>query len=150
MAVETPPAADAPVDETKTPLTFEVVLKSLTEQFAKESQERSDFNSKQFVTYADFRNDEPHGWSVGGQSMSEPASRNGDFIVQPEGDTVLQSILPAGRYTHSLSSKLNGTLRSPVLPVGKKYISFQVLGQRSSAVRLVSNNCQLNYANYRA
>ena len=150
VAVETPPAADAPVDETKTPLTFEVVLKSLTEQFAKESQERSDFNSKQFVTYADFRNDEPHGWSVGGQSMSEPASRNGDFIVQPEGDTVLQSILPAGRYTHSLSSKLNGTLRSPVLPVGKKYISFQVLGQRSSAVRLVSNNCQLNYANYRA
>jgi hypothetical protein len=58
--------------------------------------------------------------------------------------------LPAGCFTHALSDKLNGTIRSPVLPVGKKHISFQVLGQRSSAVRLVSNNCQLNYKNYRA
>src|SRR5207244_9366404 len=31
----------------------------------------------------------------------------------------------------------------------RKYISFQVLGERASAVRLVSNNCQLNYRNYR-
>ncbi len=150
VAVETPPVADAPVDPAKPRPTFEEVWKSLTEQFAKESQERNDFNSKQFVTYADFRENEVPGWSVGGQAMTEPVSRNGDFIVQTEGDNVLQSILPAGRYTHALSSKLNGTLRSPVLPVGKKYISFQVLGQRSSAVRLVSNNCQLNYANYRA
>jgi hypothetical protein len=37
-----------------------------------------------------------------------------------------------------------------VIPAGKKYLSVQVLGQRSSAVRLVSNHCQLNYANYRA
>ncbi len=150
VAVDTPPPAEAPVDATKPRPTFGDVWKSLTEEFAKESQERADFNSKQFVTYADFRENDVPGWSVGGQAMTEPVSRNGDFIVQTEGDNVLQSILPAGRYTHSLSSKLNGTLRSPVLPVGKKYISFQVLGQRSSAVRLVSNNCQLNYANYRA
>ena len=150
VAVETPPAADAPVDPAKSRPTFDEVWKSLTEQLAKESQERTDFNSKQFVTYADFRENDVLGWTVGGQSMTEPVSRNGDFIVQTEGDNVLQSILPAGRYTHALSSKLNGTLRSPVLPAGKKYISFQVLGQRSSAVRLVSNNCQLNYANYRA
>ena len=150
VAVDTPRAAEAPVDVTKPQPTFVDVWKSLTEQFAKDSQEQSDFNSKQFVTYADFRENDVSGWSVGGQAMTEPVSRNGDFIVQTEGDTVLQSILPAGRYTHALSSKLNGTLRSPVLPVGKKYISFQVLGQRSSAVRLVSNNCQLNYANYRA
>jgi hypothetical protein len=37
-----------------------------------------------------------------------------------------------------------------LLPAGKQFISFQVLGRRSSALRLVSNNCQLNYANYRA
>ena len=150
VAVDTPPAADAPVDATKPRPTFEEVWKSMTEEFARELQERSDFISKQFVNYADFRENDVPGWSVGGQAMTEPVSRNGDFIVQTEGDTVLQSILPAGRYTHTLSSKLNGTLRSPVLPVGKKHISFQVVGQRSSAVRLVSNNCQLNYANYRA
>jgi hypothetical protein len=63
---------------------------------------------------------------------------------------LLRAILPAGVYTHVLSEKLNGTLRSPPLTAGKKQISFQVVGQRSSAVRLVSNNCQLNYKNYRA
>ena len=47
------------------------------------------------------------------------------------------------------SEKLNGALRSPVMAAGKKFISFQVLGERASAVRLVSNNCQLNYRNYR-
>jgi hypothetical protein len=35
-----------------------------------------------------------------------------------------------------------------VLRPGKKHISFHVAGLRSSAVRLVSNNCQLNYKNY--
>src|SRR5205814_908108 len=50
---------------------------------------------------------------------------------------------------HLLSDKLNGTLRSPGLP-HKKYLSFHVLGCKTSAVRLVSNNCQLNYANYKA
>ncbi len=44
---------------------------------------------------------------------------------------------------------MNGTLRSPILS-GGKHISFQVCGQHSSAVRLVANNCQLNYRNYRA
>jgi len=80
---------------------------------------------------------------------SDPG-RSGDFALHPEGDTLVRAVLPAGRFTHVLSDKLNGTLRSPVLSVGKKHISFQVLGQRSSAVRLVSNNCQLNYKNYRA
>src|SRR6185295_11741450 len=64
--------------------------------------------------------------------------------------TVVKAVLPAGFHTHTLSERLNGTLRSPVLPNGKKYVSFHVLGRRSSAVRLVSNNCQLNYRNYRA
>ena len=82
--------------------------------------------------------------------MHDESSRSGDFVVQTDGESIVQTILPAGRFTHAISSKQNGTLRSPVLPAGKKYISFQVLGQRSSAVRLVSNNCQLNYANYRA
>ena len=72
------------------------------------------------------------------------------MILNPEGDMLLKVVLPAGCFTNALSDKLNGTLRSPLLPQGKKHISFQVMGQRSSAVRLVSNNCQLNYKNYRA
>ena len=90
------------------------------------------------------------GWQIGGQALRNDSGRSGDFALHPDGDALVRAVLPAGCFTHVLSDKLNGTLRSPVLPVGKKNISFQVLGQRSSAVRLVSNNCQLNYKNYRA
>ncbi|GDY06897.1 hypothetical protein LBMAG52_03830 [Planctomycetia bacterium] len=92
----------------------------------------------------------PDGWHIGGQALRVDPRRGGDFALHPDGDALVRAVLPAGSFTHAVSDKLNGTLRSPVLPLGKKNISFQVLGQRSSAVRLVSNNCQLNYKNYRA
>jgi hypothetical protein len=129
---------------------FAAAWKQLAEQFANEDRERTEFNQSQFVTFADFRQDNVADWQIGGQTMHELASHSGDFAVHSEGETVVRAILPAGRFTHALSDKLNGTLRSPVLPSGKKHISFQVIGQRSSAVRLVSNNCQLNYKNYKA
>lgn len=130
----------------------------LSEQYAKEDRERTEFNRTQFVTFADFRTIDAAGektasgenWQIGGQALRSSPGRSGDFAVHPDGDVLIRAVLPAGCFTHALSEKLNGTLRSPVVPLGKKNISFQVLGQRSSAVRLVSNNCQLNYKNYRA
>ncbi len=126
----------------------------LTERYAKEDRDRTEFNRTQFETFADFRgvarSPSVAGWQIGGQALRNDPGRSGDFALHPDGDALVRTVLPAGCFTHSLSDKLNGTLRSPVLPLGKKNISFQVLGQRSSAVRLVSNNCQLNYKNYRA
>jgi len=123
---------------------------TLAERFAKERDQRAKSNAEQYTVFADFRGGAFPEWRVGGQAFRTKPTRSGDFALHAEGDVIVRSILPAGAYTHSLSEKLNGTLRSPVLPLGKKHISFQVLGRRSSAVRLVSNNCQLNYKNYRA
>ena len=122
----------------------------LREEFTVQDQERREFNRARFADFADFRRGSWGGWDVGGQGLRDLETRSGDFVVQADGDRLLAALLPAGCFTNRLSARLNGTLRSPVLPSGKKFISFQVLGQRSSAVRLVSNNCQLNYANYRA
>lgn len=139
--------------------------KQLSEQFAKEDRERSEFNRTQFVTFRDSRPIATASstvadatvelpvavdWQIGGQGLQDGPSPSGNFAIHTDGESLVRAILPAGRFTHLLSDKLNGTLRSPVLPLGKKHISFQVVGQRSSAVRLVSNNCQLNYKNYRA
>jgi hypothetical protein len=149
-------AADTPATpevnpETKVRSTSEV-WQALVQQFTKEEIERTEFNQTKFVPFADFRQYRPQDgqtlqdlgvtsdWKSGGQAMTEGASFSGDFVVSLEADTIVQAILPTGRFTHSLSSKLNGTLRSPVIPAGKKYLSVQVLGQRSSAVRLVSNH----------
>ena len=129
---------------------FAAGWRALAERTAKEDRERAEFNRTHFVTFADFRAGGDAGWQVGGRGLDGPPGRSGDLAIQPEGDAVVRAILPAGRFTHALSGRLNGTLRSPVLPPGKAFISFQVLGQRSSAVRLVSNNCQLNYKNYHA
>ncbi|MFM9963829.1 MAG: PSD1 and planctomycete cytochrome C domain-containing protein [Planctomycetaceae bacterium] len=148
-------------------VTFPIEWKKLAERFAKEDRERAEFNQSQFVTFGDFRSavgspasenfkelqaSRPHhsDWQIGGQGLMDTPSPSGDFTLHPDGDALVRAILPAGHFTHALSDKLNGTLRSPVLPLGKKHISFQVIGQRSSAVRLVSNNCQLNYKNYKA
>lgn len=132
------------------PTKFVPEWKKLAEQIIKEDRERTEFNQSHFTTFADFRADQVPDWQIAGQGLQGPAGKSGDFVVQPDGDMLVQSVLPAGRFTHSLSDKLNGTLRSTVIPAGKKKISFQALGQHSSAVRLVSNNCQLNYMNYKA
>jgi hypothetical protein len=124
--------------------------KKVADQYTAEEQQRRDFNEREFVTYADFTRGEAAGWQVGGQGLRAGASGSGQFVLHPEGAALVKAVLPAGCYTHLASEKLNGTLRSPVLPAGKKNISFQVCGQRSSALRLVSNHCQLNYKNYKA
>jgi hypothetical protein len=132
------------------PAKFAPEWKKLAEQIGKEDTERTEFNQTQYTTFADFRADQVPDWQIAGQGLQGPAGRSGDFVIQPEGEALIRSVLPAGRFTHSLSDKLNGTLRSTVIPTGKQRISFQVMGHHSSAVRLVSNNCQLNYMNYKA
>lgn len=126
------------------PSAFMAEWKKLAEQW-----ERSTAAGKGFVPFCDFRGGGLAGWQVGGHGLRSGPSPSGDVVLNPDGDTLVKAVLPGGFYTHSLSEKLNGTLRSPLLPKGKKHISFQVLGQRGSALRLVSNNCQLNYRNYR-
>ncbi|MDR3639366.1 MAG: DUF1553 domain-containing protein [Isosphaeraceae bacterium] len=130
---------------------FSEAWRALAEKVARDERERTAFNQKEFVTFADFRTGAtPDGWQGTGQALRDGPSRSGDFVIHPEGGALVRAVLPAGRYSHVLSDKLDAALRSPVLPLGTKNISFQVIGQHSSAVRLVSNNCQLNYKNYRA
>ncbi len=138
--------AAAPTD----PAAFMTEWKKLAEKYAREEKDRSEFNASQFVVHADFRKSVPADWQASGLGLAEGPSTGGEFTVHPDGEALVKTIQPAGCFTNTLSEKLNGTLRSPVLPLGKKNISFQVMGLRSSAVRLVSNHCQLNYKNYRA
>ena len=129
---------------------FTTEWRKLAEKHVRDEKERADFNAAQFVMHADFRKTLPTDWQVGGLGLADGPSVSGEFTLHPDGEALVKTIQPAGCFTNTLSEKLNGTLRSPVWPLGKKNISFQVMGLRSSAVRLVSNSCQLNYKNYRA
>ena len=123
---------------------------TLANRYATDEQSRTEFNHSSFETFVDFRSGEAQSWQTDGLGLRSGSSRSGLLVPSSEGETLLKVILPAGLHTHAASDKLNGAIRSPLLRSGKKRLSFQVAGQRSSALRLVSNNCQLNYANYRA
>ena len=142
--------ADGKVPQANEPKSVTDAWSATVRQYTAEDRTRTEFNQTQFQAYADFRSGIPEGWDVGGQGLREPMAKAGDLVIAPEGDRLVRSVLPAGCFSGAVSDRLNGTLRSQVIPKGKKQISFCVLGERSSAVRLVSNNCQLNYQNYRA
>jgi hypothetical protein len=128
---------------------FAAAWKATAERYRKEDHDRTAAEAT-VVALGDFRQGTFGDWQADGLGLRGGPSRSGDFALASAGDSLLRAVLPAGCFTHALSERLNGTLRSPVLGGGRKHISYQVLGQRSSAVRLVSNNCQLNYKNYRA
>lgn len=132
----------------KEPASFAARWQQLRQKYATETAARSTFNAKNFTSFGDFRAGKLDGWRADGQGLRGGPTR-GHVVLAGAGDAAIAGIYPAGLYTHSLSERLNGTLRSPLLPA-RKYVSFHVLGGKTSAVRLVSNNCQLNYVNYKA
>jgi hypothetical protein len=128
---------------------FSAAWDKLVRQVNDAEHARSDFQRKNFTSFGDFHHaDTATEWQQAGQGLHDDSP--GMLALNAVGTGPLASIYPAGLYTHGLSSNLNGTLRSPNLPAGKKYISFRVLGGKTAAVRLVSNNCQLDYINYKA
>jgi hypothetical protein len=127
---------------------FSTAWKQTVDRYLAEDAQRTKFNQENFTMVADFR----HGgapWQASGQGVRHNSSKRGEFVVAADGPRAVASILPGGVFTHSFSDRLNGSLRSPILTAGRKYISFQVMGDKAAAVRLVTNNCQLNYRNYR-
>jgi hypothetical protein len=101
------------------------------------------------LTIGDFHHGSWGSWHVEGHGLGAAPGKAGDFSVAGDGDTAVAGVFPAGAYTHPLSQKLNGAIRSPVLPGGHKFVSIRALGRHTAAVRLVSSNCQLNYKNNR-
>jgi cytochrome c553 len=154
---KTPPAGEplhawSSIHETGKPTkrgTADVWAEVATRQ-AKESAEAVKFNAEHFTPYADFRRGTLAGWTPDGMGLRGGAGASGDFVVAHEGDAAVKALLPAGAYSFALSDKLNGALRSPTLKRSHAKLSFEVVGGRSSLVRLVFNNCQLNYNHQRA
>jgi hypothetical protein len=127
--------------------TFAEAWQIADDKYRKEDDARK---KQDFEILADFRGPDvwfKQGWQLSGQGLR--GAFGGEFAVAPQGERAITAIFPNGLFTNSLSEKLNGSLRSPILKTKRKYISFLVRGENASAVRLVSNNCQLNYRNYR-
>jgi cytochrome c553 len=159
-ALKVEPPENDPADKAKTPTLdlftpwrsavatgadgFAAAWRKQAERFEREQRENSAFNQQHFKVLADFRAGSYAGWQAGGQALRDGPTAAGDFALYGEVDALVHAVLPAGCFTHGISEKLNGTLRSPVLPAeaGGKMVSLEVLGHHHSGVALLSHNCQ--------
>lgn len=116
----------------------------LQKEYLAEQARRVKSNSDTFEDWANFAAAKPSGWSASGLGLSGGPSRAGEFTLTGEGDNIVAAILPAGLYTNVTSDRLNGSLRSPWLPTGKKFVSLQLVGDGRSMVRTVVDSCALN------
>jgi len=115
----------------------------LKAQYSNEQKKRTEQNTRDFELVADFRNETPDNWSVDGVGLQQRVEC-GDFTVALDGPQLVNQLLPGGLFTHALSPRLNGAIRSPFLnQFGKKHISFEYCGGDFSAHRTVVDNAFL-------
>ncbi|NBV24055.1 MAG: DUF1549 domain-containing protein, partial [Proteobacteria bacterium] len=89
---------------------------------------------------ANFSTGSDNGWfATGDFTRHSPA---GGFSVATTGSNLLTAIYPAGRYSHLLSDKHAGTLRSPNFTITNKFIAALVTGDNNARIRLVIENFQ--------
>jgi len=124
---------------------FETTWNTKVQEYATEAKKRKESNVSKFELLYDFREGIPKDWSKDGFGLRDPQLPAADFMVSHEGDSAIKTLLPRGVFTCLLSDKMNGALRSPVLPKTQGKISFEVIGGNFSLTRAIFNNCQLNY-----
>lgn len=106
-----------------------------------EMDSRFQFNQKNFLDFADFRSNSLNGWHSDGLGIEGGSTRGGDLTIHAVGDQIVKSVLPSGIFTHRISDRLNGALRSPYLPKDKKFISFEIMGGKLAARRMIIDHC---------
>jgi hypothetical protein len=117
--------------------------RSLSQQYAAESSRRITENAAHFSLVADFRDGIPEAWSVDGEGVREIV-RRGDFVVALSGDKAIDTILPGGLCTNSLSPRMNGAVRTPLTrSFGAGHLSFEVAGGDFAARRTIVDNAFL-------
>ncbi|MEW5974275.1 MAG: PSD1 and planctomycete cytochrome C domain-containing protein [Acidobacteriota bacterium] len=122
---------------------FPAAWQKLATRYREEAQSAVRYNREHFVSFGNFRNGF-EGWHPEGSGLREGRSPSGDFAVSPKGPQAVTGIYPAGIYTHTISERLNGALRSPLVPKDKKFVSIQVLGGHLAARRTILDNCMLS------
>ncbi len=113
----------------------------LTSRYEKESADREKFNREKFLPFGSFQNNIPGGWSADGLGLRDGHSSSGDFSVAMEGSNVVSGVYPSGLFSNLLSDRMNGVLRSPILPREKKFLSLQVVGDKLGAYRKIIDHC---------
>ncbi len=117
------------------------VFTNSRDTYVQETAARETFNREKFVTAADFTQGLPAGWAIEGLGLQSGPASAGDFSLATEGSDAVGTIFQAGLFTNRLTDRLNGSLRSPLLPSNKKYVSLLLQGGKFAARRVIVDNC---------
>jgi len=112
--------------------------------YQQQQSERAKFNAENFKPWLSLDTEHQTGWHTAGLGPGDQPLPAGEFVVALTGDTAVTVVLPAGIYTHILSSRLNGTFQSPWMPGDRKHVSVQFFGGGLSMIRSVVDSCALN------
>jgi hypothetical protein len=118
--------------------------RQLKSHYAEEMQSRAAFNRANFRPFGDLGRNGFDGWHADGNVSLDGPSSSGEFAVASNGHAAIDGVFPAGIYTHALSERLDGALRSPLVPKDKKFVSLQVAGGKMGAWRTILDNCMLS------
>ncbi|MDG1892940.1 MAG: DUF1553 domain-containing protein [Verrucomicrobiota bacterium] len=118
--------------------------KTLAADYKVEHSRRERSFAEDFELWTDFRCSTAKDWMQSGLGLAEKPTRAGEFALALEGEQIVTAILPAGFHTNLICDRLNGSLRSPWIPLEQKFISLQLMGKRKSMVRTVVDSCSLN------
>src|SRR5690606_9342364 len=70
-------------------------------------------NQDNMTLRADFTGESiPDGWQVDGLGMKYGLVEDGALVIADEGDGIVAQVLPAGRWSHVWSKRLEGAVRS--------------------------------------
>ncbi|MEX2261838.1 MAG: PSD1 and planctomycete cytochrome C domain-containing protein [Bryobacteraceae bacterium] len=122
---------------------FGEAARSLAARYEGETRDRVAFNQANFEPFGNLRSADFGGWHASGMGLRQGPGSNGEFTVAPEGEAAVDGIFPAGVFTHLISGRLNGALRSPYLPKNKKFLSVRAMGGSLGARRTVIDNCSI-------
>jgi len=114
-----------------------------TEQQSTEENARRESNAKMFQLQWAVGREETHQWFRYGANPPESVTRPGEFTLEPEGNRILEGLLPAVVLSHRLSQKHNGVFASPPFKVTTDRISVRAVGGKGARVRLISDNYPL-------
>lgn len=115
----------------------------LAEEYSSARQARTAANARDFVLVADFRQAAPVGWSIDGVGLRERIEC-GDFTIHLEGPAAVGRVLPGGYFTHAISPRFNGAVRTPWLnQFEHAFLSFEHTGGDFAAHRTIVDNAFL-------
>lgn len=115
----------------------------IVQEYRDQQLTRTEKNARDFTVIADFRESIPDGWSVDGVGLRQ-RTECGDFTVALTGEAAVGQLLPAGLFTHAISPRLNGAIRTPYLnQFDKQHLSFEHIGGDFAAHRTVVDNAFL-------